>query len=889
MNYDSPENVPAVWRVGDVILNCYEVREKFEGGGMGLVYRVYHRDWDLDLAVKSPRPNLFQTEAQITNFEREAETWVNIGLHAHIVTCYYIRRLGGIPSMFAEFMGAGTLAEWMADGRLYAGTENERLARVLDVSIQIAWGLSYAHEKGLIHQDVKPENILMMPDGTAKITDFGLSNAHRFTCRATTISKNKGQSVWIEGSGFCTPRYASPEQISGNKLTQASDIWSWALVVLALMKGDCSWEDGRVGHAVLSEHYGESVETDPVALLLDRCLQVNIDLRAAKISEAADELIRIYNSFTDHSYSRSNPATQNLEPDALSNKGASYAHLAKFAEADTCFDQALALDSRNRHATFNKFVTLYRTGAATDIDVIKSLISIRDVESSHAIGHLLNELARERGTPEQPDESPESHLNGVYVVVGIEGQFIGANILYSGPEPALLVTTAEGVVTIVDHAGKIIRWIKLADPNDSPGTSTTFERILATSNGRHLVSVMSVRKTMNGGEERLVSHICVHSLIDGLLQSTCASPHDSISCFSLLSDAFVLTGGSNDGIFNVWSVPDLNLVGKLDLSTAAKMENKSNGISFPPILRGLNPAAAYHATRIPNSNLIAILHRGHLRLWEWRAALEEKIASSQWSKFSDADRSSQWNCARVIGTNKSSSEGALAVSSCGTLIAEGAPITIWNQRGESQMILPHSGFAASQVELEFSRDSRFLAARGRRMVRIWDLHNCTVVCTINDWPGWAACSAFCWSNERLTVFAANVRAMDTEQGLAIWSWERPKPGSFLSIARPQSFFERTVKASSYDTAIDSIRLHIDSGRLTLALRELRLLQQMEPGKTREEVSQLERLIDARGKKIMPTGMRLESQIQCQSGDIKSSNLEGTQIINVHNEITYSSI
>jgi len=318
------------------------------------------------------------------------------------------------------------------------------------------------------------------------------------------------------------------------------------------------------------------------------------------------------------------------------------------------------------------------------------------------------------------------------------------------------------------------------------------------------------------------------------------------------------------------------------------MENKSNGISFPQILRGLNPAAADHATRIPNTNIIAIQHRGHLRLWEW-SALEKKTASSQWSKISDADRSLQWNCARVIGTKQSISEGDLAVSSCGTLIAAGAPITIWNQRGDLQMILPHSEFAVSQVELEFSRDSRFLAARGRRMVRIWDLQNCTVVCTINDWPGWAACSAFCWSNERLTVFAANVRAMDTEQGLAIWSWERPKPSSFLSIARPQSFFEQTVKASSYDTAIDSIRLHIDSGRLTLAVRELRLLQQKEPGTTRVEVSQLERLIDARGKKIAPTGIRLESQIQCQSGDIKSSNIDGSQIMIEHNENTYASI
>jgi WD40 repeat protein len=695
--------------------------------------------------------------------------------------------------------------------------------------------------------------------------------------------------VWIEGSGFCTPRYASPEQISGNKLTQASDIWSWALVVLALMKGDCSWEDGRVGHAVLSEHYGESVETDPVALLLDRCLQVNIDLRAAKISEAADELIRIYNSFTGHSYSRSNPATQNLEPDALSNKGASYAHLAKFAEADTCFDQALALDSRNVHAAFNKYITLYRTGIGTDVDVINSLISIKNSETSHAIGLLLNELARERGTPELLEGPLDSHLVGSYATAKLEGQFIKADILSRGPEPTLIVTTADGLVIIFDKHGSVKRSIKIDWSKCLKGASCHIEKILVTSSGEYLISAMSVLEKRIGKSERRITKFCTHSLVDGTAQSTCTSPHsDVVSCFSLLSDAFLLTGGSDDGIFHVWHIPNLKIASSLDLSSAAKMEKMSNGISFPQMLRGKNPVTARHALRIPNSDLIAILHSGQLRLWSCKGLVHKELPSN-WSNCFDKSGVCHWNCVQVITANQLIAGGFLAVSNCGTLIAAGAPISIWNHRGDFQMTLPHSEFAVSQVALEFSPNNRFLVARGRRKIRIWDLHNCRVVCTILDWSGEENCSVLYWSNEQLTVYAANAASLGIEQGLCIWSWTCPKPTSFLSIARPQSFLERAIKSDSYNTAIDSIRSHIGCGRLTLALRELRLLQQMEPGKTREEVSQLERLIDARGKKIMPTGLRLESQIQCQSGDIKSINLEGTQIIIEHNEITYSSI
>ncbi len=102
MTYPDPETVPPVWRIGDVILDRYEVQQIFTSGGMGLVYRADHRGWGMALAVKSPRPEFLQTAGQIESFEREAETWVNLGLHPHIVSCYYVRRLGGIPRIFAE-------------------------------------------------------------------------------------------------------------------------------------------------------------------------------------------------------------------------------------------------------------------------------------------------------------------------------------------------------------------------------------------------------------------------------------------------------------------------------------------------------------------------------------------------------------------------------------------------------------------------------------------------------------------------------------------------------------------------------------------------------------------------------------------------------------------
>jgi serine/threonine protein kinase len=132
MNYNDPENAPPVWQVGDGILDRYAVKQVFTGGGMGLVYRVHHRDWAMDLAVKSPRPEFFQTQQHIENFEREAETWVNLGLDPHTVSCHYVRRLGGIPRIFTESVDGGSLADWIRSRRLYEGGPDRAMGRMKD-------------------------------------------------------------------------------------------------------------------------------------------------------------------------------------------------------------------------------------------------------------------------------------------------------------------------------------------------------------------------------------------------------------------------------------------------------------------------------------------------------------------------------------------------------------------------------------------------------------------------------------------------------------------------------------------------------------------------------------------------------------------------------------
>ncbi|MCC6696112.1 MAG: hypothetical protein IT365_10835, partial [Candidatus Hydrogenedentes bacterium] len=85
------------WQEGDILLGLYQVRRLIAQGGMGNVYLVRHRGWDLDLAVKCPKAEVVANEKGARLFEHECETWVNLGLHPNVASCYYVRRIDGIP------------------------------------------------------------------------------------------------------------------------------------------------------------------------------------------------------------------------------------------------------------------------------------------------------------------------------------------------------------------------------------------------------------------------------------------------------------------------------------------------------------------------------------------------------------------------------------------------------------------------------------------------------------------------------------------------------------------------------------------------------------------------------------------------------------------------
>lgn len=264
------------WVVGQQVLGRYEVKQ-FPGtcdpgdpaikGGMGQVYLVWQHGWKRHLVVKVPNQKLFHKARGIGGFKREAEEWVRLGLHPNVVSCFYVDQLveSRIPCVFAEYVSGGDLRQWIGSGlgRLYEGRDEQTiLRRILDVAIQIAWGLHYSHDKGIVHQDVKPANVMMTQDGVAKVTDFGLARAR--VAAGDVLAAEVTEQLLVSHAGGLTPAYCSPEQgiahaiyratngLVRQRLTAQTDVWSWGLSVLAMFTGGPFWADEACSGASFS-------------------------------------------------------------------------------------------------------------------------------------------------------------------------------------------------------------------------------------------------------------------------------------------------------------------------------------------------------------------------------------------------------------------------------------------------------------------------------------------------------------------------------------------------------------------------------------------------------------------------------------------------------------
>ena len=299
----SPEII--TWTPGAVILGEYTIKKELGRGGMGRVWLVKNSSTGRRFAVKQM---LIRDEKHRQAFLTELQTWIDLPEHPNVVRCRFFRTIGDEIVIFADYVEGGTLAEWIAKGQ-FDSTE-----QIMDVAIQFAWGLHAIHQRGLIHQDVKPGNVLMTPDGTPMVADFGLARARFKAADGSFVSPStpQGQQSILVSSGGMTPAYASPEQRAGQHLSRKTDIWSWGVSIMDMFTGGVSCvHGGQIALEVLEDLFaGETEDTgvrampSAVKAILRRCFARNFSERWNNFDELSSSLILAYGEITGKAYPR---------------------------------------------------------------------------------------------------------------------------------------------------------------------------------------------------------------------------------------------------------------------------------------------------------------------------------------------------------------------------------------------------------------------------------------------------------------------------------------------------------------------------------------------------------------------------------------------------------
>jgi predicted Ser/Thr protein kinase len=225
--------------VGELIAGRYELEELVGSGGMSSVYRAHDRLLERTVALKILHEQFTRDDDYVERFRREARAVAQLA-HPNIVTVIDRGEQDGRQFIVFEYVDGMNLKELMTQ----EGPVSPREA--IELALQVARGLSFAHDNGLVHRDVKPQNVLLDADGRAKVTDFGI--AHAVNVDGMTIT----------GTIMGTSNYIAPEQARGQPVDEQTDVYSLGCVLYELLTGEVPFE-GDNFVAVAMRHVNDPV------------------------------------------------------------------------------------------------------------------------------------------------------------------------------------------------------------------------------------------------------------------------------------------------------------------------------------------------------------------------------------------------------------------------------------------------------------------------------------------------------------------------------------------------------------------------------------------------------------------------------------------------------
>ncbi len=385
----APSVDPSVWKVGDTIEGKYDVTAIAGQGGMGVVYKVRHREWNIEMAVKTPLPALVKDAAAKARFLREAQIWVDLGLHPNLVQCWYVRELGGLPRVFVDYLAGGSLKDWFVSKRVGPG----KWALIIDLIVQACDGLGYAHERGVVHRDIKPGNMLMSPDGRLCITDFGIVKLAGVEDIASSDEPNAiadtspvSADLTRTGLSLGTPQYGAPEQWGQARHVDArADIYALGITLYELCCGRRPFDEtgkGEPPQIIIARHVSSRPPDprtifkdlpDPLAALALKCLAKNPADRPQTLADVRLALADAHLAIFGIPFERLVPEIAESRASGLNNRAVSMWDLGQPAQAVGAWKEALTLDSRHAESLYNSSLIEMRKGKTSDFDIEKRL------------------------------------------------------------------------------------------------------------------------------------------------------------------------------------------------------------------------------------------------------------------------------------------------------------------------------------------------------------------------------------------------------------------------------------------------------------------------------------------------------------------------------------